>query len=110
MKTVTYSNGSLPPGYEVTVGHLDATLINGEAVEVSDEAVALYEKRTGKTFDDLLLGKAFGGPGRPKSEKLEGETTTGPFATATSTTTTPEKVVEVNPVTTGENADEENKS
>lgn len=65
-RTVTYHDPRLSDGHEVAVGSLDILFKNGEATEVPDEAVALYEKRTGRTFDDLLLGKKFGGPGRPK--------------------------------------------
>lgn len=64
--TVTYIDKSLPEGTEVAVSALPCLFINGQPVEIDDDAIAQYEKSTGNLFADLLISKKFGGPGRPK--------------------------------------------
>lgn len=69
---IIYTDKSLPNGYEVSVANLNAVLLNGQVVDVDDEAIHLYEIRTGRKFSDLLKGKKFSKfketPNVPKKE------------------------------------------
>ncbi len=84
MVQVTYTDKTLPDGHEVFVSGLNATLINGQAVEVNSDAIKQYESRTGRKFNDLLTGKKF--KGRKQATKKRRKAKAKPIVAVDETT------------------------
>lgn len=73
---VKYQHEHLPDGMVVHLTGLNADLINNQEVEIGDDVISEFEQRHEKKFEDILKGKEFGGPGRPKPETETTDETT----------------------------------